>query len=130
MIQIELYVDGVEAPARLLTEVFGFEEIENRPGWRNVEYKGLYQIMLYDPRRNEEHKAEDFMPAHDGKAGQGMQMVISVADAKAIRPAVLQQGYNCGDLHDTAWNTLEFIFSLAEGYVIRVKQWKNRIAKE
>jgi len=121
MIQIELYVRNVEEPADIFTRIFGFKEIENRLGWRNVQYKDAYQIMLFDPLTNKEHETDWIFPEPD-KTGIGVQIVIGVEDAAEKRDQLKDLGYRCSPLHKAPWGTLEFIFNLKDGYLIRVKQ--------
>ena len=122
MLQLELYVKGVEAPEKLFVEAFGMEVTEAADGWRFLHHADNFAIMLFDP--DIIHEDTDHWVFSDGPRGQGIQIVMCVADAALTRAAVQKLGYVCSELYYPPWGSTEFTFRLTEGYLVRVKQPK------
>jgi hypothetical protein len=122
MLQLELYVNGVERPAELFTKAFGLTVREARDGWRFLRSSENYDIMLFDP--NVIHEDTTHWPFTDKLDGAGIQIVLCVESAAAKRQIVTELGYSCSELYHPPWGSVEFTFQLQEGYLIRVKQPK------
>lgn len=121
-LQLEIYVDDVESTALLFTSVFDMVEIEEKPGWRHLRHAAHFDIMLFTPGLNiygESHWAS--LP-ENGMGGVGIEIVICTTEVAEKQIAVRNLGYKCSDLRFPPWGSIEFLFHLKEGYLLRIKQ--------
>ena len=121
MLQIELYVSDVDKTRVVFDNVFGMVLIEEKPGWLHLRLRKNFDIMLFSPEQNLSAESHWPLPS-PGSGGKGIEIVICTSDVPAKLDAVRQLGYQCTDLRYTPWGSIEFIFHLEEGYLIRVKQ--------
>jgi hypothetical protein len=123
MMQLELYVSGVERAERLFSEAFGYRAEQASAGWRFLSHPTKPAIMLYDPEAIPEANAHSHWQASElNQAGVGIELVMLTDDATALHTKVTDLGYTCSALYTPPWQSLEFTFNLPEGYLIRVKQ--------
>ncbi len=118
-LQLELCVAHVEKIAHMFEEVFGMYSIENSPGWCHLRHPKHYDIMLIAPTISRSGKEDLPDP---GTGGMGLEIVICTKGIPEKRTALQHRGYPCSELRYPPWGSVEFIFTLQEGYSIRVKQ--------
>jgi catechol 2,3-dioxygenase-like lactoylglutathione lyase family enzyme len=121
MLQIELYVADLERTRQLFTSIFGFCVIEEKPGWRHLRHSANYDIMLFAPAQNRHGESHWALPT-PGTGGTGIEIVICTRNVKQKLQSVRENGYKCTDLRYPPWGSIEFIFQLEEGYLLRIKQ--------
>jgi len=121
MLQLELYVNDADDTARLFTSVFGMAVIEEKQGWRHLRHSANYDIMLFAPATNVEGESHWQLPAL-GTGGAGIEIVICTGAVVDKRTAVRELGYKCTELRYPPWGSIEFMFRLREGYLLRIKQ--------
>jgi catechol 2,3-dioxygenase-like lactoylglutathione lyase family enzyme len=120
MLQIELYVLNLDRTCALLTSVFGLKVIEEKPGWRHLRHSANYDIMLFAPTRNQ-NGGQWALPMA-GTGGKGIEIVLCTLDVSGKLKRVREFGYECTNLQYPPWGSVEFIFHLDEGYLLRIKQ--------
>lgn len=121
MIQIELYTENLDEYASLLTDLFNFELLEEKPGWRQLRHAAFFDIMLFSPSKNKFGEAHWVLPA-EGEGGKGIEIVICVRELGKIRDEIIARGFECSETRHPPWGSAEFFFKLKEGYLLRVKQ--------
>ena len=121
MLQLELYVADLDKTCAVFEEVFGLSLIEEKPGWRQLRHPKNFDIMLFSPLPDRIGDGNWSLPAR-GTGGKGIEIVICTTNVHIKLDSVRKLGYHCTDLNYTPWGSIEFIFHLAEGYLIRVKQ--------
>ncbi len=120
MLQLELYVDGVEEPANLFAEVFGMTVTQSHDGWRTLSHTSNYQIMLFDEAKHAHEEGHWKFP--DGPKGSGIEIILVTDNVAGKHEKISALGYTCTALRSPPWGGVDFFFTLKEGYVIRVKQ--------
>ena len=121
MLQVELYSSDVEQSASVLCAMFGMDVIEAKPGWRHLRHRALFDLMLFDPlvsRDGESHWPD----AEPGTYGSGTEIVICTDEVSRRREIALTLGLRCTELRYPPWGSIEFMFRLLDGHLIRVKQ--------
>jgi hypothetical protein len=121
MLQLELYVNDIDETASLFTSVFDLVVIEEKPGWRHLRHSANYDIMLFAPATNVDGESHWPLP-ENGAGGAGIEIVICTSNVADKVVAVRSLGYNCSDLRFPPWGSIEFLFRLREGYLLRIKQ--------
>lgn len=121
MLQLELYVYDVDETASLFTSVFDMIVIEEKQGWRHLRHSANYDIMLFSPVTNIEGESHWQQP-EPGTGGAGIEIVVCTSAVVQKRKAVCDLGYECTDLRFPSWGSIEFMFHLKEGYLLRIKQ--------
>lgn len=86
MIQLELYVNGVDLPERLLSTVFNFVTLEHKEGWRLLRHKDNHDFMLFDPGLVKDGVTH-WPEIKRGAGGAGIEIVIIVEDAVTFSPS-------------------------------------------
>lgn len=121
MLQLELYVADVDEVTKLFTSVFGLTVIEEKPGWRHLRHHTNYDIMLFTPTLDVEGETHWPLPKN-GTGGAGIEIVMCTTHIADKLTAVRELGYKCSELRYPPWGSVEFIFHLKEGYLLRIKQ--------
>lgn len=121
MLQVELYVQGVEEAEKLFTQGLDLKTIESRPGWRILRSSANYDIMLFD-RDQHEDEENHWNFSNDLTSGAGVQLVINVTGIEQLHGKIMSLGYSCSALRSPPWGGKDFTLQLKEGYVIRLKQ--------
>lgn len=122
MIQIELYVKGLEEAQKLFEQGMGLTLVEQRPGWRVLRAANNYDIMLFDETHAHIDTATHADYSHANTYGAGMQLVLLVPNAAEKHEHLTRLNYPCTALRRPPWGGVDFTLQLKEGYSIRIKQ--------
>ncbi len=121
MVQIELYTEHLDEYAALFSKLFSFSLIEDHHGWRQLRHPSYFDIMLFSPSKNKASESHWELP-EPGTGGKGIEIVICVPELGNIRDEIADSGFECSEVRHPPWGSVEFLFRLKEGYLIRVKQ--------
>jgi hypothetical protein len=121
MIQIEVHTHFVEEYSRLFTDAFDFKIIEEKSGWAHLTHFGVADLMFFDATRAVDGESH-WEIANNENLGKGIEIVLLTNDIIKVRKVVESYGYRCSPDRRPPWGSVEFLFNLHEGYLVRAKQ--------
>jgi len=121
MIQVEIYTSFVEEYAKLFAEAFDFKIIVEKLGWAHLTHEGVSDLMFFDSARAIDGESHWEIKDND-VLGKGVEIVLLTNDISKVRMVIESYGYQCSPDRRQPWGSIELLFTLREGYLVRVKQ--------